>query len=55
MIKSFRHAGIEEFFKNGSKAGIQPQHAAKLLRQLFALNRAKSAQDMNARAGDCTH
>jgi proteic killer suppression protein len=30
MIKSFRHAGIERFFTAGSKAGIQPAHAAKL-------------------------
>ncbi len=48
MIRSFRHSGIEKFFKSGSKAGIQPRHAAKLSRQLFALNRAKSAQDMKA-------
>ncbi len=48
MIRSFRHSGIEKFFKSGSKAGIQSKHAAKLSRQLFALNRSKSAQDMNA-------
>jgi toxin HigB-1 len=48
VIKSFRHTGIEKFFKTGSKAGIQPKHAAKLSIQLFALNRARSAQDMNA-------
>jgi proteic killer suppression protein len=48
MIRSFRHAGVERFFKTGSKAGIQPKHADKLSIQLFALNRAKSAQDMNA-------
>lgn len=48
MIKSFRHAGIERFFRTGSKAGIQPKHANKLSIQLFALNRARSAQDMSA-------
>lgn len=48
VIRSFRHAGIEQFFRTGSKAGIQPKHAAKLAIQLFALNRAKSAMDMNA-------
>jgi len=52
MIKSFRHSGIEKFFMTGSKAGIQPKHAAKLAIQLFALNRAKSAQDMNAPGWD---
>jgi proteic killer suppression protein len=46
MIKSFRHAGLEKFYKTGSKAGIQPHHAAKLEEQLTLLNRAKSADDM---------
>jgi toxin HigB-1 len=48
MIKSFRHAGIEKFFSTGSKAGIQPSHAAKLSVQLFQLNRAKTVRDMDA-------
>jgi proteic killer suppression protein len=48
MIKSFRHGGVEEFFATGSKAGIQPSHAAKLSVPLFQLNRAKSAKDMDA-------
>ena len=48
MIKSFRHTGIEKFFISGSKAGIQPAHAAKLSVQLFQLNRSKTAHDMDA-------
>ena len=48
MIKSFRHSGIERFFQTGNKAGIQPKHADKLSIQLFALNRAKTAKDMDA-------
>ena len=48
MIKSFRHRGIEMFFKNGSKKGIQPKHAEKLRRQLFALDNSTGPQDMNA-------
>lgn len=48
MIKSFRHKGIEGFFLTESKAGTQPKHAQKLKIQLFVLNNAKSAQDMNA-------
>jgi proteic killer suppression protein len=47
MIKSFRHAGLEKFFKSGSKAGIQPDHAGKLNRQLTRLNVAKQPVDMN--------
>jgi proteic killer suppression protein len=47
VIKSFRHAGVERFFRTGSKAGIQPAHAAKLANQLQLLDFAKSAADMN--------
>jgi proteic killer suppression protein len=43
MIQPFRHAGLEEFFLTGSKAGIQPAHATKLRRQLTLLNTAKNA------------
>ena len=48
MIKSFRHKGLESFFRTGSKAGVQPDHAQRLSRQLFALDLATSAVDMNA-------
>jgi toxin HigB-1 len=48
VIKSFRHRGIEVFFRTGSKAGIQTKHAEKLRRQLFALDNARRPQDMNA-------
>ena len=47
MIKGFRHSGIESFFRNGSKAGIQPKHAKKLSLQLAVLNEANKASDMN--------
>ena len=48
MIKSFRHKGLEAFFRTGSKAGIRPDHADKLRKQLFALDLAKEPADMNA-------
>jgi proteic killer suppression protein len=48
LIKSFRHKGIEQFFRSGSKAGIQPKHAEKLRKQLFALDNAMRPEDMNA-------
>ena len=47
MIKSFRHKGLELFFKTGSKAKINAAHASKLQRQLLALNRASKPEDMN--------
>lgn len=48
MIKNFRHKGLEQFFKTGSKAGIQPHHAEKLRLQLATLDSANSPGDMNA-------
>ena len=48
VIKSFRHKGVEQFFRTGSKAKIQPNHAERLRKQLFALDNAKSPKDMNA-------
>lgn len=48
MIRSFRHKGIERFFKTGSKAGIQSKHAERLRKQLFALDNAKNPKDMSA-------
>jgi toxin HigB-1 len=47
MIKSFRHKGLEQFFRKGSKAGIQPSHAEKLARQLEMLNRSSCPDDMD--------
>ena len=47
MIKSFRHKGLHGFFETGSKAGIQPDHAAKLKRQLVRLDLSKNPGDMN--------
>lgn len=48
MIISFQHKGLELFFKNGSKAKIQPHHESRLRLQLFALNRAAKPVDLNA-------
>jgi len=50
VIRSFRHTGVERFFRTGSKAGILPAHAGKLSVQLFALDHAKSPSDLG-RAG----
>ena len=48
MIRSFKHKGLEAFFRSGSKAGIQPAHAAKLRIQLTALDFAKRVEDLSA-------
>jgi len=47
MIKTFKHKGLERFFREGSKAGIQPKHAKRLRLQLGRLDAAKSAAEMN--------
>lgn len=48
MIKTFRHKGLEGFFRTGSKAGIQPHHAGRLRIMLTTLDSAKQPEDMNA-------
>ncbi len=47
MIRSFKHAGLERFFRTGSKAGIQPSHAKKLRVLLTALDAASNPQEMD--------
>jgi len=47
VIKTFGHKGLRIFFDTGSRAGIQPHHAARLKRQRARLDLAKSADDMN--------
>jgi len=47
MIKTFRHKGLEKFFKRGTKAGIVAAHAPRLTLQLAVLNRAKNPDEMN--------
>jgi len=46
MIKSFLHKGVQAFFETGSKAGIRPDHAKRLQRQLTALDEASAPTDM---------
>lgn len=46
MIRSFRHKGLEAFYRTGSKAGIQPHHASRLRAQLSALDVAACPQEM---------
>jgi len=47
MIISFTHKGLKRFYESGSKAGIQPRHAAKLNRILSNLDVAESPDDMD--------
>lgn len=47
MILSFRHKGLEVFFRTGKQAGIQPMHAKRLREMLTALNVAAGPRDLN--------
>ncbi len=47
MIQSFKHKGLELFFKTGCKSGIQAKHAKRLQLILGRLNAATSPDDMN--------
>jgi toxin HigB-1 len=47
MIKSFLHKGLNDFFYDGTKKGIQPKHAGKLELILDHLNAASDISDMN--------
>jgi proteic killer suppression protein len=45
-IRAFRHAGLARFFATGSKAGIRPEHAARLRRLLALLDAASGPQEL---------
>ena len=47
MIKSFRHKGLEKFFKSGSLAGIQAKHKQRLRMQPAALDTAYCVEDID--------
>ena len=45
-IRSFQHKGLERFFVRGSKAGIRPEHAARLRLILARLAAATAPRDL---------
>lgn len=47
MIQSFKHKGLERFFKTGKKSGIQVNHAKRLKLILGRLNASISLADMD--------
>lgn len=47
MILSFKHKGLERFFKTGKSSGIQSKHGKRLKLILGRLNASISPQDMN--------
>jgi proteic killer suppression protein len=47
MIKSFEHKGLENFFYDENKSGIQPKHSQKIADILDQLDASFIIQDMN--------
>lgn len=47
MIVSFKHKGLERFFKTGNQVGIQASHAHRLRLILARLNASINPQDMD--------
>jgi proteic killer suppression protein len=47
VIRNFKHKGLERFFLQGTKAGIQAKHAERLRLILGRLNASTGPQDMN--------
>lgn len=46
MIVSFRHKGLQTLYEKGSRRGIHPEHAAKLIRMLSLLDVASAPDDL---------
>ena len=50
VIVSFRHKGLEALYRSGSKKGVQPAHAAKLIRIsvcLMSRSRLQTSRDLD--------
>jgi proteic killer suppression protein len=47
VIVSFRHKGLEQLYRHGSKKGVQTAHVPKLLRILSTLDVAQMPQDLS--------
>ncbi len=47
MIKSFKHKGLELFYRSGKATGINPNHKKKLRLQLAALETADVIDDLD--------
>ncbi len=55
MIISFSHQGLEAFFYDATKRGIQPRHAARLEAILDRLDAAYHVEDMRYPGSNLHH
>lgn len=49
MIISFKHKGLERFYRTGNTVGIQAKHAARISRILARLDSAETPADIEYR------
>ena len=47
MIKSFKHKGLEQFYRKGTTKGVQSDHVGKLRMQLAVLDTATDINDID--------
>ena len=47
VIKTFKHKGLEIFFRSGKTVGIQSKHSKKLRMQLAAIDTAQVIDDID--------
>ena len=47
MIKSFKHKGLEKYYKSGTTKGIQSIHVKRLPMQLAVLDTALTIEDID--------
>ena len=47
MIKSFRHKGIERFFKKGDARGINAKHGPRIRRVLDLIDQATTVEQLD--------
>jgi proteic killer suppression protein len=47
MIKSFRHKGLDRFFRKNDPRGVQAQHAGRIERILSLLDEASNPDQLN--------
>jgi proteic killer suppression protein len=46
MIKSFKHKGLEKFFRNNDRSGLNAQHCDRIGRLLDATNAAETPEEL---------
>ncbi len=47
MIKSFKHKGLEKFFRHNDRSGLSAQHCDRIGRLLDATDDAQTPEELN--------